>query len=62
MNVLELVRGADNVHVETVARSTDALTETAQGLRALGLRVGDETLARSKRVDAPGLPDDVGTP
>lgn len=58
VNVVELMRGTDNLHVETVARSTDGLTETAQRLRALGLRVGDETLVRSKRASAPGLPDD----
>lgn len=58
VNVIELMRGTDNLHVETVARSTDGLTETAQRLRGLGLRVGDETLVRSKRAGAPGLPDD----
>ena len=59
VNVLELMLGADNLHVEAVARSTDDLTETAQRLRALGLGVGDETLIRSNRSGGTGVFDDA---
>lgn len=59
VNVLELMAGTDNGHVQAVARSTDGLTETAKALRALGFEVGAETLVRASRTSAVGGLDDV---